>query len=75
VHRFDPGQQDPGTAKRLETEHGPRASLDRPTILLDYVVELFGLTDLEQAFEHARHGGIQTLLHRSHRSSSPLEHS
>jgi hypothetical protein len=28
-----------------------------------------------QALEHARHSWIQALLHRSHCSSSPLEHS
>jgi hypothetical protein len=50
VYQFDAGQQDPGTAKRLEPQHGPRASLDRPTVLLDQVIEIFGLADLDGRF-------------------------
>ena len=30
VHNLNAGQKDPGTAKSLETQHGPRSSLDRP---------------------------------------------
>jgi hypothetical protein len=30
IHQFDAGQQDSGTAKGLEPQHGPSAPLDRP---------------------------------------------
>jgi hypothetical protein len=50
MHQFDASQQDPRTARSLEPEHGPRASLDRPMVLLDHVVEIFGLADLDGHF-------------------------
>lgn len=50
MHQFDAGQQDPGTAESLEPQHGPRASLDRPMILLDHVVEIFALANLDRPF-------------------------
>ena len=34
MHQFDAGQQDSGTAKSLEAQHGPRALLDRPMVLV-----------------------------------------
>jgi hypothetical protein len=34
MHHFDAGQKYPGTAKSLEPQHGPRASLDRPMVLV-----------------------------------------
>jgi hypothetical protein len=40
IYQFDAGQQDSRTAKRLETRHGPRASLDCLIVLLDYVLEI-----------------------------------
>jgi len=41
MHQFYTGQKDSGTAKSLEPQHGPRAPLDRPMVLLDKVVEIF----------------------------------
>ena len=46
VHKLNAGQKDPGTAKILEARHGRGAPLDRPMVLLDEVVEIFGLADL-----------------------------
>ncbi|MGF6260971.1 hypothetical protein OKW49_001872 [Paraburkholderia youngii] len=50
MHQLESGQQDPRTAKSLEPLHGPRASLDCPMVLLDHVVEMFGLADLDGNF-------------------------
>jgi hypothetical protein len=47
VHKIDATQKDPCTAKSLESQHGSRASFNRPTVLLDNVVEIFGLADLD----------------------------
>ena len=47
VHQFDAGQKDPGTVKSLESQHGPRLSLDRPMVLLDKFIEIFRLANLE----------------------------
>jgi hypothetical protein len=40
VHHLDAAQLDPGGTKILETEHRPRASLDRPMILLHNIVQI-----------------------------------
>jgi len=45
-----PARRDPGTAKGFESQHGSRASLDRPMVLLDKVVEIFGLANLDVHF-------------------------
>jgi hypothetical protein len=50
VHNLNAGQKDPGTAKGLEPQHRPRSSLDRPMVLLDEVIEIFGLADLDGRF-------------------------
>jgi hypothetical protein len=50
VHHFDAAQQDPGAAKRFKSQHRPRASLDRPMVLLDEIVEIFGLADLDRRY-------------------------
>jgi len=50
AHNLNAGQKDPGTAKSFESQHGSRASLDRPMVLLDKVVEVFGLPDLDGRF-------------------------
>ncbi|MGF6919373.1 hypothetical protein OKW28_003570 [Paraburkholderia sp. 40] len=50
VRYFDAAQQDPGAAECLESQHGSRASPDRPTVLFDEVVEVFGLADLDGRF-------------------------
>jgi hypothetical protein len=50
VHDLNAGQKDPGTAKRFESPHGPRSSLDRPMVLLDQIIEIFGLADLDGRF-------------------------
>jgi hypothetical protein len=47
---FDAAQQDPGAAKRLEPQHGAGAPLDRPMVLLDQVIEIFGLADPDGCF-------------------------
>jgi hypothetical protein len=47
VHNLNAGQKDPGTAKRFESQHGPRSSLDRPMVLLDQIIEIFGLVNLD----------------------------
>jgi hypothetical protein len=41
MHQFDAAQQDPGAAKSLRSQHGARASPDRPMVLLDEVIEIF----------------------------------
>jgi hypothetical protein len=50
MHHFDAARKNPGAAKSLELQHGSGAPLDRPTILLDYVVEIYGLADLDRRF-------------------------
>ena len=50
MHQFDADQQDPRTAKGLELQYGPCASLDFPMVLLDHVVEIFGLADIDVHF-------------------------
>jgi hypothetical protein len=50
VHNLNVGQKDPGTAKSFESQHGSRTSLDRPMVLLDKVVEIFGPPDLDGRF-------------------------
>jgi len=50
VHNLNAGQKDPGTAKGFESQHGPGASFDRPMVLLDKVVEIFGRADLDGHF-------------------------
>ena len=50
VHQFDAGKKDPSTAKSFESQRGSRASLDRPMILFEKVVEIFGLADLDGRF-------------------------
>ncbi|MEA3085974.1 MAG: hypothetical protein QOC89_3671, partial [Paraburkholderia sp.] len=42
VHNLNAGLKDAGTAKSSESQHGSRASLDRPMVLLNQVVEIFG---------------------------------
>jgi hypothetical protein len=34
AHNFNAGQKDRGTAKSFESQHGARASLDRPMVLV-----------------------------------------
>ena len=46
MHEFNAAQQDAGTAKILESEHGPGTALDRPVVLFHDIVEILGLTDL-----------------------------
>jgi hypothetical protein len=41
MHKFDAAQQDLGAAKSLEPQHGARASLDRPMILLEELLRYF----------------------------------
>jgi hypothetical protein len=50
MHQLDADQQDPGTAEGLEPQHWPRASLDRPMILLDHVVGIFALANHDGRF-------------------------
>jgi hypothetical protein len=50
VHQFDAAQQDAGTTKILEAQHGPRAPLDRLMVLLDQIVEIFRPADLDGRF-------------------------
>jgi hypothetical protein len=49
-HNLNAAQQDPGTAKSFESQHGSHTSLDRPMVLLDKVVEIFGLEDPDGRF-------------------------
>jgi hypothetical protein len=46
---FDAAKQDSGTAKLLPL-HGSHASLDRPMVLLNQVVEIFGSADPDECF-------------------------
>ena len=48
--KLNAGQKDPGTAKILESQHGPCPALDRPMVLLDQIVEIFRLADLDGRF-------------------------
>ena len=48
VHKLNAGKKDSGTAKRFESQHGPCASLDRPMILLDNVVQVLVLPNLDR---------------------------
>jgi hypothetical protein len=41
MHEFNSAEKNPGTAKRLEPQHGSRASFDRTMVLLDEVIEIF----------------------------------
>jgi hypothetical protein len=50
VHELDAAQQDPGATKILEAEHRPRASLDRPMVLLDNIVQILVLANLDWCF-------------------------
>jgi hypothetical protein len=47
VHHLDAAQQDPGAAKCFESQHGPGSPSDRTMVLLDQVIEIFGLVDLD----------------------------
>ena len=40
VHGFDAADQDPGAAKSLHSEHGPRDAFDGAMVLLDAVVQV-----------------------------------
>jgi hypothetical protein len=53
VHNFNAGQKDPGAAKSLEPQQGPRTSFDRPMVLLNQIIEIFALTDLDGRFTTA----------------------
>lgn len=53
VHELDAAQQDLGATKILEAEHRPRASLDRPMILLDNIVQILVLANLTHFGERA----------------------
>jgi hypothetical protein len=46
VHELDAAQRDPGATKILEAEHRTRASLDRPMVLLDNIVQILVLANL-----------------------------
>ena len=48
MHDFDAAKKSPGAAKSLEPQHGSGAPLDCPMVLLDAVVEIFGLADLDR---------------------------
>ncbi|EDZ99590.1 hypothetical protein BH160DRAFT_5135 [Burkholderia sp. H160] len=50
VHSLNAGQKDPGTVKSFESQHGSRALLDRAVVVLDKIVEIFGLADLDGRF-------------------------
>lgn len=43
VHSFNAGNQDACATEDLEPEHQPYDSLDRPVILLDYIVQILSL--------------------------------
>ena len=76
VHQLNAGQKDPGTAKILEAQHGPDAPLDRPMVLLDEVVEIFGLADLDRRFtisiDRFERGEIGTAFVDGHRLGYPI---
>lgn len=44
------GQKDPGTVKSLNPLHWPRSPFDHSMVLLDRVIEIFGLADLDGRF-------------------------
>ena len=51
MHDFDAAQQDARAAKILESEHESRASLDRPVIRFNDIVEILGLANLDRRLE------------------------
>lgn len=48
VHELNAAQQNAGTTKILEAEHGPSASLDGSVILLDNVIQILVLANLNR---------------------------
>jgi hypothetical protein len=50
VRHLDAAQQDAGTPEILEPKHGAGTPFDRPMVLLDEVVEIFGLADPDRRF-------------------------
>jgi hypothetical protein len=67
---FDTAQQDPGATKILEAEHGPYASLDRPMILLDDIVQILVLANLDRCLplrvENIQRGHVRTAFINCH---------
>ena len=47
VHRLDAGNQDARAARSLESQHRSHNTLDAPVLLLNDVVNLFGLAQLD----------------------------
>jgi hypothetical protein len=60
-----------GTTKILEAKHGSRASLDRPMILLDNIVQILVLANLDWCFplrvEGIQRGPVRTAFIDCHR--------
>jgi hypothetical protein len=51
MYDFDAANRNPGAAKSLEPQHGSGAPLDRPMVLLDEVVEIFGVPPTSRSAE------------------------
>lgn len=50
MHKINASQNDQGTAKILDAQHGPGVPFNRPMFLLDEVVEIFGRAELDGRF-------------------------
>jgi hypothetical protein len=76
VHSLNAAQKDPDTAKSLESQHGPRSSLDRPMVLLDQIIEIFRLTDIDGRFtiriDRFERGEIGAAFVDGHRLGRPI---
>lgn len=59
VHNFDAAQQYPGAPKRLESQHGPSAPLDRLMILLDEVIQTPSRARHSEALTSQSNEGLQ----------------
>src|SRR4030095_10275973 len=45
MHALNAGTRTPRCPKRVETEHGPRDPFDRPMVLFNEVIQIFGVPD------------------------------
>lgn len=56
MHEFNAAQQDAGTTKSLESQHGSGTALDCPMVLFHDIVEILGLADPDGRFTIGVHG-------------------
>ncbi|MGF6291519.1 hypothetical protein OKW50_006871 [Paraburkholderia youngii] len=66
MHEFNAAQQDAGTTKNLESQHGPGTALDRPMVLFHDIVEILGLADPDGRFTLGVHGALPGQIGTTH---------